>query len=72
MPKPLHVSVRWKSIGEFFVQLAECATVPSQAFPKTEEQDGVDWQMAAVGVGAAVVAVAAGVVIWRKTLAGDR
>lgn len=72
MPKPLHMSVRWKSIGEFFVQLAECATVPSQAFPKTEEQDGVDWQMAAVGVGAAVVAVAAGVVIWRKTLAGDR
>lgn len=72
MPKPLHVSVRWRSIGDFFVQLAECATVPSQAFPKTEHEDGVDWQMAAVGVGAAVVAVAAGVVIWRKTLAVDR
>jgi Ras family protein T1 len=69
MPKPLHVSVRWRSIGDFFVGLAECATQPSLGFPKSEEEDGIDWSMAAMGVGAAVVAVAAGVVVWKKTVA---
>jgi Ras family protein T1 len=69
MAKPLHVSVRWGSIGDFFVGLAECATQPSLAFPKNEEEDGFDWGFAAMGVGAAVVAVAAGVVVWKKTFA---
>jgi Ras family protein T1 len=69
MAKPLHVSVRWRSIGDFFVGLAECATQPSLAFPKNEEEDGFDWGFAAMGVGAAVVAVAAGVVVWKKTFA---
>ena len=69
MPKPLHVSVRWRSIGDFFVGLAECATQPSLGFPKNEEEDGIDWSMAAMGVGAAVVAVAAGVVVWKKIVA---
>lgn len=67
MPKPLHVSATWTSISEFFVHLAECATLPAQAYPKTEEDVGADWSMAAVGVGAAVVMVAAGVMIWKKT-----
>jgi hypothetical protein len=49
--------------------LAECATQPSLGFPKNEEEDGIDWSMAAMGVGAAVVAVAAGVVVWKKIVA---
>jgi Ras family protein T1 len=68
MPKPMHVSVKWRSIGEFFVNLAECATLPAQAFPKNEDEGGIDWSTAAVGVGTAVVVVAAGIVIWRKAV----
>lgn len=67
MPKPLHVSVNWGSSSDFFVHLAECATAPSQAQPKAEEDAGIDWSMAAVGVSAAVVVVAAGVIVWKKT-----
>lgn len=67
MSKPLHVSVSWGSTSDFFVHLAESATLPSQAYPKAEDSSQVDWSMAAVGVGAAVVVVAAGVMIWKKT-----
>ncbi|CAI4217500.1 unnamed protein product [Parascedosporium putredinis] len=34
---PLHVSIKWSSISELFVALAEAATHPSSAFPKIEE-----------------------------------
>ena len=47
--------------------LAESAASPSQAYPKVEETTAIDWSMAAVGVSAAVVIVAAGVMIWKKT-----
>ncbi|QIX01439.1 hypothetical protein AMS68_006956 [Peltaster fructicola] len=67
MPKPLHVSVSWGSTSDFFVHLAECATLPAQAYSKAEEKVGIDWSMAAIGVSAAVVIVAAGVMIWKKT-----
>ncbi|KAK5123633.1 ERMES complex Ca(2+)-binding regulatory GTPase gem1 [Meristemomyces frigidus] len=71
MPKPLHVSVSWASISEFFVHLAECATFPSQAFPKSDEE-AVDRTTLYVALGATVCAGAAFAWVWRRNMMGDR
>ena len=71
MPKPLHVSVNWGSVGEFFVHLAECATFPSQAFPRGEEE-GVDRTAVYIALGATVCAGVAVGWVWRRNMMGDR
>ncbi|KAM3415388.1 Mitochondrial Rho GTPase [Cercospora zeina] len=65
MAKPLHVSASWTSINDFFVHLAECATYPSQALPKSEE-DGVDRATLYVGLVATIGVVAA--FVWKRNL----
>ncbi|KAI4762743.1 rho-like GTPase [Aureobasidium sp. EXF-3400] len=70
VPKPLHVSVTWASVSEFFVHLAESATFPSTAFPKNEESD-VDRTNLYIGLGAAVCAGAALAIMWRKSIAAS-
>lgn len=67
MAKPLHVSVNWRSIGEFFVHLAECATFPSQAFPKSEEE-AVDRTALYIGVAATVSVAAAFAWVWKRNM----
>ncbi|KXT15810.1 hypothetical protein AC579_6264 [Pseudocercospora musae] len=67
MAKPLHVSVNWRSIGEFFVHLAECATVPSQALPKSEEE-AVDRTALYIGVAATVSVAAAFAWVWKRNM----
>ncbi|CAK3887436.1 rho-like GTPase [Lecanosticta acicola] len=67
MAKPLHVSVNWTSITEFFVHLAECATFPSQAFPKSEE-DAVDRTALYIGVTATVCVAAAFAWVWKRNV----
>lgn len=66
MPKPLHVSMNWGSVGEFFVHLAESATMPSQAFPKGEDE-GVDRTGLYVAVGAVLAVGVAGLWVWRRS-----
>ena len=70
MPKPLHVSVTWPSINEFFVHLAESATFPSQGFPKSDEEP-VDRTALYIAVGATVCAVAAFAVIWKQRMSSN-
>ncbi|EMC99685.1 hypothetical protein BAUCODRAFT_101677 [Baudoinia panamericana UAMH 10762] len=67
MPKPLHVSVNWTSIGDFFVHLAECATLPAQALPKSEEEP-VDRTPIYIALGATVCASVAFAWVWRRSL----
>ena len=67
MPKPLHVSVTWGSISEFFVHLAESATFPATAFPKNED-DAVDRTNLYIALGAFVCAGAAVAVVWKKSI----
>ncbi|KAL1297824.1 hypothetical protein AAFC00_006353 [Neodothiora populina] len=69
MPKPLHVSVRWGSISEFFVHLAESATFPATAFPKAEE-DAADRTSLYIALGAAAVCAAAALAVWKKSTSG--
>jgi Ras family protein T1 len=66
MPSPLHVSARWNSISELFVTLAESATHPSTAFPKSEEEM-VDRTGMYVALGAIACAGVAAFMIWRRT-----
>lgn len=66
MSKPLHVSVTWSSISEFFVHLAESATLPATAFPKNEE-DAMDRTNLYIAVGAVVCAAAAVAIVWKRT-----
>lgn len=65
MAKPMHVSVDWTSISEFFVHLAESATFPAQGLPKGEEgSERLGWYIAAIG---AVVCVGVAVAwVWRR------
>ncbi|KAF2209386.1 hypothetical protein CERZMDRAFT_87068 [Cercospora zeae-maydis SCOH1-5] len=65
MAKPLHVSASWTSINDFFVHLAECATFPSQALPKSED-DGADRATLYVGLVAAIGVAAA--FVWKRNL----
>lgn len=66
MAAPLHVSVKWNSISELFVALAEAATNPSTAFPKSEEPppDRASLYMA---LGATACAALAAFMIWRRS-----
>ncbi|KAK3941668.1 mitochondrial Rho GTPase [Diplogelasinospora grovesii] len=66
MSAPLHVSVTWNSISELFVALAEAATNPSTAFPKSEEPppDRTSLYMA---LGATACAALAAFMIWRRS-----
>lgn len=66
MNAPLHVSVTWNSISELFVTLAEAATNPSTAFPKSEEEppDRTSLYMA---LGATACALLAAVMIYKRT-----
>lgn len=66
MPTPLHVSVTWDSISELFVALAEAATNPSSAFPKSEEPPP-DRTSLYVALGATACAGVAALVIWRRS-----
>jgi Ras family protein T1 len=66
MNAPLHVSVTWNSISELFVTLAEAATNPSTAFPKSEEEPP-DRTGMYVALGATTCALIAALMIWRRT-----
>lgn len=66
MSTPLHVSVTWNSITELFVALAEAATNPSLAFPKSEEE-GPDRSGLYIALGATACAVIAAAMIWRRS-----
>ena len=70
MPKPLHVSVNWTSISEFFIHLAECATYPSQAFPKSDEEV-VDRTALYIALGATIAAGGAFAWVWRRNMLGS-
>jgi mitochondrial Rho GTPase 1 len=66
MNAPLHVSVTWNSISELFVTLAEAATNPSTAFPKSEEEPP-DRTGVYVALGATACALIAAIMIWRRS-----
>ncbi|KAI0477413.1 mitochondrial Rho GTPase [Xylariaceae sp. FL0804] len=66
MGTPVHVSVTWNSIGELFVALAEAATNPSTAFPKSEEPPP-DRTHLYLALGATTCAAAAAFMIWRRS-----
>jgi Ras family protein T1 len=66
MNAPLHVSVTWNSISELFVTLAEAATNPSSAFPKSEEE-APDRTSLYVALGATACAMVAALMIYRRT-----
>lgn len=70
MNKPLHVSVTWSSISELFIHLAECATYPSTAFPKSDEEP-VDRTALYIAIGATVCAAAAFAVVWKKSMSNS-
>ncbi|MCJ1299999.1 ERMES complex Ca(2+)-binding regulatory GTPase gem1 [Hypocenomyce scalaris] len=70
MNAPLHVSVTWQSISELFVQIAEAATWPSTAFPKSDEETP-DRTNLYIALGATVCAGAAFVAIWRRASAAE-
>ena len=66
MNTPLHVSVTWNSITELFVALAEAATNPSTAFPKSEEE-APDRTSLYLALSATACAAVAAVMIWRRS-----
>jgi Ras family protein T1 len=66
MALPLHVSVTWTSIQELFAHLAECATFPSRALPRRDDQP-IDHTPMYMAAGAAVSAFVAAVIIWKKS-----
>ncbi|KAF2091705.1 mitochondrial Rho GTPase [Saccharata proteae CBS 121410] len=65
MAAPLHQSVTWSTISDFFVHLAESATHPSTAFPKSDDEP-TDNTSLYLALGAATCAVAALIFIWKK------
>nr|POF25760.1 mitochondrial rho gtpase 1 [Quercus suber] len=70
MSKPLHISVNWTSISDFFVHLAECATMPAQAFPKSEEE-AVDRTTLYFALGATMCAGVAFAWVWKRNMMGS-
>ncbi|KAI1088270.1 mitochondrial Rho GTPase [Rostrohypoxylon terebratum] len=66
MSTPVHVSVTWDSIGELFVALAEAATNPSTAFPKSEEPPP-DRSSLYLALAATTCAGVAAFMIWRRS-----
>ncbi|KAI1326786.1 mitochondrial Rho GTPase [Xylariaceae sp. FL0255] len=66
MGTPVHVSVTWNSIGELFVALAEAATNPSTAYPKSEEPPP-DRTSLYLALGATTCAAVAAFMIWRRS-----
>lgn len=65
MSAPLHVSATWSSISELFVHLAECATFPSTAFPKKDEDPGDNMNLY-ITLGAIACAAASVIFIWKR------
>ncbi|KAH7119671.1 mitochondrial Rho GTPase 1 [Dendryphion nanum] len=65
MSAPLHVSATWSSISELFVHLAECATFPSTAFPKSDEEPSDNMNLY-LALGAMACAAASVVFIWKR------
>ncbi|KAK3069136.1 ERMES complex Ca(2+)-binding regulatory GTPase gem1 [Teratosphaeriaceae sp. CCFEE 6253] len=70
IPKPMHVAVNWTSSSDFFAHLAECATFPAQAFPKSEEAP-VDRSALYMALGATACAAVAFGWVWRKNVMGS-
>ncbi|KAK5163956.1 ERMES complex Ca(2+)-binding regulatory GTPase gem1 [Saxophila tyrrhenica] len=72
IPKPLHVSVKWKSAGEFFAQVAESASHPALALPRVERDGGETGLLGVwLAVGAVGLAgVGVGWVVWRRGIFG--
>jgi mitochondrial Rho GTPase 1 len=70
MPKPMHVSVTWASIGDFFVHLAECATYPSQAFSKSDDEP-TDRTALYITLGATLCAGVAVAWVWKRNVMGS-
>ena len=66
MSAPLHVSVTWNSISELFVALAEAATNPSTAFPRSEDPPA-DRASLYMALGATACAALAVFMIWRRS-----
>ncbi|KAH7367522.1 mitochondrial Rho GTPase [Plectosphaerella cucumerina] len=66
MSAPLHVSVTWNSITELFIALAEAATNPSTAFPRSEEEPP-DRSSLYLALGATACAGVAAFMIWRRS-----
>ncbi|KAL2106594.1 hypothetical protein VUR80DRAFT_6525 [Thermomyces stellatus] len=67
---PLHVSVKWSSISELFVALAEAATHPSSAFPKVEEPE-TDRTNLYIAVSAVACVGVAAAMIYKRSNAGN-
>ncbi|KAK6526034.1 ERMES complex Ca(2+)-binding regulatory GTPase gem1 [Arthrobotrys megalospora] len=65
MPPPIHVSVRWSSVAELFVQIAEAALSPLGNFPRTEPEP-VDRSSLYLAAGVTVCTACAFLYIWRK------
>ncbi|KAK6537310.1 ERMES complex Ca(2+)-binding regulatory GTPase gem1 [Orbilia ellipsospora] len=65
MPPPVHVSVRWSSVAELFVQIAEAALSPASNFPRTEPEP-VDRSSLYLAAGVTVCTACAFLYIWRK------
>jgi len=68
LPSPMHVSVAWGSISDFFVHLAESATFPPTASPR-REQEPADRTPLYIGLGATLCAATAFAIIWRRNYA---
>jgi Ras family protein T1 len=65
MNAPLHVSVKWDSISDLFVTLAEAAMNPSVAYPKSEEE-APDRTSMYITIGATACALVAAGMIYRR------
>ncbi|KAJ6256152.1 hypothetical protein Dda_8987 [Drechslerella dactyloides] len=65
MPAPVHVSVRWNSVAELFVQIAEAALSPAAHFPRTHPEP-VDRSSLYLAAGVTVCTACAFLYIWRK------
>ncbi|KAF2857212.1 mitochondrial Rho GTPase [Piedraia hortae CBS 480.64] len=69
MAKPLHASASWGSINELFGHLAECATHPILAFPKSDETPA-DRSGLYMTLGATTCVCVALALAWKRSAAG--